>query len=69
MHFISFMEVKIQGFQFCASAWRRQLSRTVFQKVRGNDFPRIVSGIQSHAGDFNTQTGDWTHYLQCFQQD
>lgn len=52
---------------FGASVWRRPLFRTVFPKMLGNDLLRTVSDIQCHAGDFNTQLGDWTRYLQCFQ--
>lgn len=65
-HFISFMWVKSQGSQLLCWGLKEAASQSlVFQWVLGKDFPRIVSGIQSHAGDISTQAGDWIYYMQC----
>lgn len=69
-HFISFMWVKPPGSQLlCWCLEGAAFQSLVFQRVLSKDFPRIVSDIQSHIGDFSTQAGDWTHSMQCFQQD
>lgn len=65
-HFISFMLVKPQGSQLLCWGLEEAASQSlVFQRVLGKDFPRVVSGIQFHAGDINTQGGDRIYYMQC----